>query len=234
VTHHIAGTMDQIEYQLPLRLVPRKGAAWFQLVFFLFFLAATIAIFVFNFILLSKPGQPANAQFLYLAFAIPFLVAAYIGICTAARKLVPGSPLYNIELDVEGIRIRKGRRITRFAWTEITPLLAVEKTDNESHKIHRVIALRAADEDKLRYATERSNRAVIQIRAEEYAAGDPADINAQLADWLNDIRTAMMAERRPAATVMVPVAFHETAFEIEDGPLPAAATPVKAGRVIER
>jgi hypothetical protein len=238
--------MNDIEMRLPIRLLPRRGAQVFQILFFGFFFGFSIFwMAMASSAVMSGDkieGEPFESlPYLFPLFGIPFAVIGVLGLGSAVMKLLPGSPYYYVEIGKDGITTRKAWKFRRFAWSELSPFgtfLRVTRSKNGTTKTWWVVALRAADADRLAIEAERYKRSILQIDAGQYGSGDADQAATALADWLSELRAEAVAHpaRGPASTV-VPPDFRDRAIEVAPA---AAAQPTsiaaaaKRSSVIER
>ena len=228
--------------RLPIRLLPRRGRQIFQILFFLVFFGFSL-FWIFMASSAMRNGQPIEGEpfdgfrYLFPAFGIPFVLVGIGGIISAIMKLLPGSPYYHVEIAPGGVTTRKAWKIRRFAWSELSPFdvsLKVTRSRNGTSKTWWVVALRAADADRLPFETERYNRSIIQIDAGQYGAGHGDMAATVLADWLSGIRAqAVDHPGRLPEIVPVPPDFRGRAVEVAPTALASAAT-ARRSSVIER
>jgi hypothetical protein len=237
--------MNDIEMRLPIRLVPRRGAQIFQILFFGFFFCFSLFwIAMASTAVMSGEqieGEPfASLPYLFPLFGIPFVIVGLLGLGAAVMKLLPGSPYYYVEIAGDGIAIRKAWKIRRFAWSELSPFgvaLKVTRSKNGTSKTWWAVALRAADAERLAFETERYKRSIIQIDAGQYGDGNDDMAATVLAEWLSEVRGEAVAHPgRMTETIAVPPDFRDRAVEVAPAAAPAVSVAAAAKRssVIER
>ena len=239
--------MDDIEMRLPIRLVPRRGAQIFQILFFGFFFCFSLFwIAMASSAVMS--GQPIQGDeifermpYLFPLFGIPFVIVGVLGLGSAVMKLLPGSPYYYVQIAADGITTRKAWKVRRFAWSELSPFgtsLKISRNKNGTSKTWWVVALRAADAERLAFETERYKRSILQIDAGQYGSGNDDMAATVLAEWLSELRAEAVAHPgRMPDTVVVPPDFRDRAIEIAPAPAAPAvsvAAAAKRSSVIER
>ncbi len=236
--------MDQTSMRLPIRLLPRRGAQVFRIGFFAFFLCFSVfwIVMASSGTMKMDDGQEPIAGFRYLfpAFGIPFVLVGLFGLFSSFAKVLPGSPYYYVAIAPDGITVRKAWKIRRFAWPELSPFgvsVKVSRNKNSTTTTYWVVALRAADAERLAYEAERYNRSVLQINAGEYGAGDADMAASVLSDWLSQIRAeAVEHPGRLPDMVAVPPDFRDRVIELAPATAGASATAEAPRRssVIER
>jgi hypothetical protein len=237
--------MDETSMRLPIRLLPRRGGQIFRIFFFMFFFCFSIfwIVMAASGTMHIEDGKEPIAGFRYLfpAFGIPFVLVGVFGLASSLVKLLPGSPYYYVEIAPGGIIVRKAWKTRRFAWSELSPFgvsVKVNHGKNGTTTTYWVVALRAADADRLAYETERYNRSVLQINAGEYGVGDADMAASVLSDWLSQIRVeAVDHPGRLPDIVAVPPNFRGRVIEVGLAMMSARATSAAAPRsssVIER
>jgi hypothetical protein len=214
---------DQTSMRLPIRLLPRRGKQVFQILFFTFFFGFSL-FWIAMASTAVRTGQEIEGEpfaafpYLFPLFGIPFAVIGLLGLGSAIMKLLPGSPYYYIEIGADGIITRRAWKIRRFAWPELSPFgvsLKVTRNKNGTSKTWWVVALRAADAERLAFEAERYNRSIVQIDAGQYGAGDGDMAATVLADWLSGLRADAL--ERPDGLqipVAVPPDFRDRAIEV--------------------
>ncbi len=110
----------------------------------------------------------------------------------------PNSPFYYTEISPDGIAVRDGWRGPKlFRWTDLSrfsvAVRVITSSDGDKDKERWVVAQAGAntvipEDKKLSYL-----RAAIRIDPKCYAAGAPALVNKEFADWLNIIRDEALA-----------------------------------------
>ena len=237
--------MDEISMRLPIRLLPRRGGQVFRIGFFAFFFCFSIFWMVMaasGTMKIEGGNEPfAGFRSLFPLFGTLFLLVGLFGLAASLVKLLPGSPYYYVEIAPSGIAVRKAWKTRRFAWPELSPFgvsVKVSHSKNGTTTTYWVVALRAADAERLANETERYNRSILQINAGEYGAGAAAMAASVLSDWLSQIRAeAVDHPGRLPDIVAVPPDFRGRAIEVAPDASGAAAPSVAASRhssVIER
>lgn len=233
--------MEQTSFNLPIRLVPRKGGQIFQIGFFIVFTGFAIVWIsvAASFTWFNDSPNKLWLVNLFPLFGFIFLVVGAGGLLNAIAKLLPGSPYHHLAISSEGVMIRTLCRKQPFAWSELSPFdVSVRERrdkDGDKHYDYYVVALRVADAAKLADERERYNRAVLRIDADEFGA-DNADVDAaDLAGWLSMLRESALDRRLSANTdVSVPPGFRASVWM---GAAPAGAAlskPARAEGVIQR
>jgi hypothetical protein len=233
--------MDDVVMKLPLRMMPRKFGAVLLCFFFLFFFSFSVF-----WTIMATTGVMAHGmenepfpgfRYAFPAFGIPFMAIGFIGLVTALMKLLPGSPYWHVEIAPQGIKVRRGLKVRRFAWSEISPFgISMKTRSTKGGKVttYWVVALRARDESFLTVEKERYNRSVLQINAGDYVNEKAEDAATALVDWLNGIRAeAIERPGRAMTPVAVPPDFRGAVREIAAVTLSATAAPRRSS-VIER
>jgi hypothetical protein len=233
--------MEQTSFNLPIRLVPRKGGQIFQIAFFIVFAGFAIVWIsvAARFTWFNDSPNKLWLLNLFPLFGFIFLVVGAMGLLNAIAKLLPGSPYHHLAISSEGLMIRTLRRKQQFAWSELSPFdVSVQERrdkDGDKHYDYYVVALRVADSAKLADERERYNRAVLRIDADEFGA-DNADIDAaDLAGWLSVLRESALDRRLPAnADVSVPPGFRACVWMGAASAGAVLSKPASAESVIQR
>lgn len=211
--------MEQTSFNLPVRLVPRKGGQIIRIAFFVFFTGFSIvwiSIAASSTWFNDSPGKLWIVN-LFPLFGLIFFVVGAAGLLSAIAKLMPGSPFHHLAISSEGLTVRTLRRKQHFAWSDLSPFdVSVQERrdkDGDKHYDYYVVALRAADAAKLADERERYHRAVLRIDADEFGA-DNADVDAaDLASWLSMLRESALDRRMSAnADVSVPPGFRASVW----------------------
>lgn len=228
--------MDNAVWPLPIRLVPRRGAQIFRIVFFTFFVG-----FALFWIAMAASGTWFAdgdrdgghwAAYLFPLFGLIFVGIGGMGLAEAIAKLLPGSPYHHLLISGTGLTIRTMWRAQRHAWAELSPFDVSVRTrrDKNGHirYSYYVVALPAADAEKLADENERYNRSVFRIDADEFGADSAATDAADLAAWFNTLRESALDRRLSAAEpVSVPPGFRASIWAGAE-PSNSIATPASA------
>jgi hypothetical protein len=202
--------MDRV--RLPIRLVPRKEAQIRPLLLYpVFFLIAGFWIFLAS---AEEPptfGLPPlkdpRIQALFPWFGAAFALVGLGGIAMVLLKMLPGSPLFHIDLTADGLTIRQWTRQRHFSWQSVPAFapMQVERSVKGGIRIdHYTVAM---ERDEIGVPRE-----VLRIAAADYGKGD-AEAAAALAAWLNQLRDGA-CDRSLAANEPVEVPARLTAIAV--------------------
>jgi hypothetical protein len=196
--------------RLPIRLVPRKDAQIRPLLLYpMFFLIAGFWIFLAGSEEPPTFGLPPLAdpqiQALFPWFGAAFALVGAGGMAMAVLKMLPGSPLFHVELAADGLTIRRWIRRRYFSWRNV-PAFAPMQVERSVKGGIRI--------DHYTVAMERDGtgvpREVLHIAAGEFGAADAARDATDLASWMNALRTLALEHRLANAVIDVPDGFQSS------------------------
>src|ERR1700752_4483130 len=105
--------MMEVASRLPIRLLPRKRGQIIPIIFFGIFLGFAIFWTTMAATMIGEAAfSDAQLPEFWLRkpfpfFAVPFILVGAGGIASAALKIRPGSPYYYLEINSEGLVIRR-------------------------------------------------------------------------------------------------------------------------------
>ena len=230
-----AGAKGQ-RFQLPIRLLPRRGHQVLQIAGFGFFLGFAIfwmagAAGVLNMdegtLHIPPPGGWAANSF--ALFGLPFAAGGLYGIAVAVLKMLPGSPCYHLEINAEGLVIRSLFKQRRYAWRALPAFEMLEqrrKTKSGTRTSWYTIAMAGAALEPGMDADATHQREVLRIDADEYGAKNGEQDAADLTAWLNNLRQSAQDKRLdPTEMVEVPAGFSANAVSAQPRLGAAKRTP---------
>lgn len=198
---------------LPIRLVPRREAQLRPLV-----LCCGLFAIAGFWIFMARAQEPPTfgvppladpqVQALFPWFGAAFALVGLGGIAMALLKMLPGSPLFHIDLSAGGLTIRQWTGRRHFSWQSVPAFVPMQVERNVKGGI-RI--------DHYTVAMERDEagvpRETLRIAAGEFGASDAAEDAAALSSWLNQLR-ALATENRLSAhePVTIPEPFRQTAI----------------------
>lgn len=219
--------------QLPVRLLPRRGQAVFQLLFMLFW-CSFLVYWSFAFVpeFLSENGALSLQELTpeHFILLVPVIMFAF-GIFALVRcvmALLPGSPYVYLSLTRDALAWRHFGKEHRAAWSEIK---AFNVTREKSGKSYKWVLLVDG------VASDRNTATLFKMDLRHFlsAFGGGKEANA-VTDWFNALRGLVNAGRLPER-VPIPENLTASLSRRQDLPRTSATVATSSGRrksVIER
>lgn len=210
--------MEPTAWNLPIRLVPRRGHQLGMLLFFVVFLgfsllwmAAAAGFFDLDNGTFNWPHPKDRLSSLFPLFGLPFAALGITGMIGAILKMQPGSPHFHIQIHGDGLLIKSLFKLKRHEWSTLPPFetLRVERRNKHGKRISFYTVANGAP-------AEGKQGEVLRILADEYGAKNGEEDANALTAWFNELRDLARQGRLDAnASVTVPEPFRATAIAID-------------------
>jgi hypothetical protein len=219
--------------QLPVRLVPRRGQAVFQL-FFMLFWCGFLIYWSFAFVpqFLSNSGAQSLREFTaeHFILLIPVVMFAFgiFGLVRRVMALLPGSPYIYLSLTRDELAWRHFGTNHRAAWAEIK---AFDVTREKSGKSYKWVLLVGG------VASDRNTATLFKLDLRHFLSAFGGKKEAtDVTDWFNSLLGLVNAGRLPER-VPIPENLAVNLSRPQDVPRTGATIATSSGRrnsVIER
>ena len=207
--------MDQADYRLPLRVIPRwrgqigRIAAALALIFGC---AVVMAIELQKRRLGGMAYVPGSnghlVQWGPYIVGIPVILFGLWRIAQAIAKLLPGSPYYYLRIAADGLEVASLFATNRLPWSKLGAFSVYERTRSGRYgrQVDYIVIASHSDRPKLAMDGRRYELAAIRINPDEYGSKSGQEDSEELAAWFNRLRLASLTAD---SSVDVPSAFRD-------------------------